>query len=376
VSSHNPDSTASLESLPSAAQIAKAEKNTYGQILKSTALVGGSSVINIAIGIVRTKAMAVLLGPAGFGLAGLYGSIASLIQSIAGLGISSSGVRQIAEAVGSEDTERIARTAAVLRRTSILLGGLGAVLLVVFSRQTSNLTFGSDQRAVAVSVLSIAVFFNLVSAGQGALIQGLRHISDLAKMGVLSALFGTLITIPVVYFLREQGVVLSLVAVAAMSLVASCWYSRKVQLETPPMTASQGGQEAADLLKLGFAFMTSGLMTMGSAYLVRIVVLHKLGLEATEIYPRDELIQEMLDRGISSRRGIMAIHREPPYRDGSDWDARLPATNRVTDSTLIPPLFHGLTDAEQDYVIDCIEHTGAQIVRSSGSSRVSLSQSA
>jgi len=55
-------------------------------------------------------------------LFGLNGSIANLAQSIAGMGVNSSGVRQIAEAVGSGDTERIAQTAAVLRRIAILLG--------------------------------------------------------------------------------------------------------------------------------------------------------------------------------------------------------------------------------------------------------------
>jgi antigen flippase len=284
MSSATQASTAPLKSLPPAGPNTKAEKDTYGQILKSTALVGGSSVINIAIGIVRTKSMAILLGPAGFGLAGLYGSIANLTQSIAGMGINSSGVRQIAEAVGSNDTERIHRTATVLRRTSIVLGGLGAALLVVFSRQVSKLTFGDDQHAAAVSLLSIAVLFNLVSAGQTALIQGLRHISDLAKVSVIGALLGTITTIPIVYLLRERGVVPSLVGVAALSLVTSWWYSRRVQIETPSLTGHQGGQEAAALLKLGFAFMTSGLMTIGSAYIIRIAVLHKLGLGATGVY--------------------------------------------------------------------------------------------
>jgi hypothetical protein len=62
------------------------EKRSYGQILKSSALIGGSQIANIAIGIVRTKAMAMLLGPPGFGLFGLYGSIANLTQSVAGMG--------------------------------------------------------------------------------------------------------------------------------------------------------------------------------------------------------------------------------------------------------------------------------------------------
>ena len=281
---NNELSARSLQSLPTPAPIATAHKQSYGQILKSSALVGGSSVVNIAIGIVRTKAMAVLLGPAGFGLFGLYGSIASLTQSIAGMGVNSSGVRQIAEAVGSDDTERIAQTTAVLRRISIFLGMLGAGLLLVFSRQVSTLTFGSNQHAGAVCLLSIAVFFQLISAGQGALIQGMRRIADLAKMGVLGALFGTFISIPMVYFFREKGVVPSLVGVAAMSILTSWWYTRKIRIQVPSITASRLGQEAAALLKLGFAFMFSGLMMMAVGYAVRVIVLRKVSYEGTGLY--------------------------------------------------------------------------------------------
>ena len=65
-------------------------------------------------------------------------------------------------------------------------------------------------------------------------------------------------------------------------------------------------------------------------------------------------MQELLNRGVSSRRGVMAIHREAPYRTW-DWDGCLPVTNMVTDTTLILPLFHSLTEDEQDYVMECIE---------------------
>ena len=94
-------------------------------------------MLNIAIGIVRTKVMAVLLGPGQFGVMGLYGSIADLAAGIAGMGISSSGVRQIAEAAGSGDTGRIARTVTVLRRTATILGVIGALLVAAFSAQIS-----------------------------------------------------------------------------------------------------------------------------------------------------------------------------------------------------------------------------------------------
>jgi PST family polysaccharide transporter len=128
------------------------------------------------------------------------------------------------------------------------------------------------------------VFFRLVSAGQGALIQGMRRVSDLASMNVLGAMYGTLISIPLVYFLGERGVVPSLVAIALASVFTSWWYARKIEIHRPSMTVSQVGQEAAALLHLGLAFMASGFLTMGAAYVIRIIVLKGAGFEAAGHY--------------------------------------------------------------------------------------------
>jgi enterobacterial common antigen flippase len=257
---------------------------SYLDILKTTAVIGGSSVVNIGFGIVRNKAMASYLGPAGIGLMALHSSVADLTLSLAGMGIHSSGVRQIAEAVGSGEAERIARTVTVLKRVSILLGLCGAGSLVLLCGPISRFTFGSDQQAVGVALLSAAVFFRLVSAGQCALIQGMRRIADLASMSVLAGLLGTVITVPLVYYFREGGVVPSLVAGAAASVLCSWWYSQKVQIPTPSLAAAQIGREAASLLKLGVAFMASAFLTMGAAYAIRIIILRSAGFEAAGLY--------------------------------------------------------------------------------------------
>lgn len=267
-----------------AAEFVTSQKSSYGQILKSSAWIGGSSVLGIGIGMIRTKAMAVMLGPAGFGLMGLYGSIIDLALAVASMGIGSSGVRQIAESVGKGDQACMARTAIVLRRTAVVLGILGALLVVGFAGPLSTLTFGSDRHASAIALLGLAVFFRSVSTGQGALIHGLRRIRDLAVMGVLGALLGTFLSIVLVYFLGEQGVAPSLVAAAAMGLLLSWWYSRKVKIGYPAMTRAEVTNEVASLLKLGFAFMVSGILMMGAAYAVRAIVLRLHGLEAAGLY--------------------------------------------------------------------------------------------
>jgi antigen flippase len=265
-------------------QTATEPKRTYGQILKSSALVGGSSVANIVIGIARAKVMAVLLGPAGVGLTGLYSSVLDVTSTLAGMGVNSSGVREIAAAVGSGDTEVIARTTVVLRRISILLGALGTALLIAFSSQVSSLTFSSDKYAGAICLLSIAVFFRLVSAGQGTLIQGMRRISDLAKIGLWSAFFGALITIVVVFLFHEKGIVPSIICGAAVSMLISWRYSRTIRIRTPRMVASEAGRHVAALLKLGVAFMITSLMTIASAYAIRIIILRSVGLEGAGLY--------------------------------------------------------------------------------------------
>jgi dTDP-4-amino-4,6-dideoxygalactose transaminase len=73
---------------------------------------------------------------------------------------------------------------------------------------------------------------------------------------------------------------------------------------------------------------------------------------------RDNLMQELLDRGISTRRGIMATHREAPHRDAR-WDRELTETNAAANECIILPLFHQMTDEDQEFVIDSIRKIGA-----------------
>lgn len=259
-------------------------KHTYAQILKSSALVGGSSVLSVAVNVVRAKAMALLLGPAGVGLVGLFSSILNLTHSVAGMGINQSGVRQIAEATGSAETERIARTAAVLQRTSMVLGILGAVALVVFRRTVSIWTFGTDAYSGSVALLSVGVLVWQISDGQAALIQGMRRISDLARISVLGAVGGSVLSLVLVYFLRDKGVVPSLVGAAVATLIVSWRYRRTVDIPRVSLTIDQIREEAGALLTLGSAFMASAALTTAAAYVVRIIVRDRIGLEAAGLY--------------------------------------------------------------------------------------------
>jgi enterobacterial common antigen flippase len=261
-----------------------ADRSSYREILKSSAVIGGASLVTIAVGIVRTKATAVLLGPAGLGLMGAYLLIVDLSKSIAQFGINSSGVRQIAEAAGSNDLARTARTAIALRTTAIVCAGLGALSLWLLAPAVSEMTFGSPQYGADVAMLSIAVFLSVIAAGQVALVQGMRRVADLSKIGIISTVVGAVMAIVLLYHLRERGIVLSLIAAAALSVAIGWWYRRKIELPATSLTLAQTATEAGALLKLGLAFMASGLMMLGTNYVVRVMVLRQSGLDAAGLY--------------------------------------------------------------------------------------------
>lgn len=67
---------------------------------------------------------------------------------------------------------------------------------------------------------------------------------------------------------------------------------------------------------------------------------------------RDELMAHLAATGISARRGIMAAHRQPAHAHRDHGP--LPVTERLTDNTLILPLFHQMTESEHARVCDAL----------------------
>lgn len=65
---------------------------------------------------------------------------------------------------------------------------------------------------------------------------------------------------------------------------------------------------------------------------------------------RDGLLTSLAKADISARRGIMAAHLQPAYRD-EKHPVVLPITERLTENTLILPLYHQMTSDDQARVI-------------------------
>jgi PST family polysaccharide transporter len=263
---------------------AGAAASSYGQILRSSSIIGGAQGINYVISLVKTKVVAVLLGPSGVGLVGLYVATIGMIETLAGLGVRSSGVREIADANSSGDPESLARTLKTLRRACWLTGILGWILLAALAYPLSVWVFDSPKYAVALTILGCTLVFSSVSGGQMALIQGVRRIGDLARLTLLGVAVGTIVSLPIYYFLGERGIVPVLVVSAVLNLIFSWWFARKIKVVSVQQSVGETVTRMKSLLSLGVAFMWSALLGAGVALIIRAIIQRELGLEANGLY--------------------------------------------------------------------------------------------
>lgn len=302
------------------------EENVNTRILKSTTIIGGASALNILFRIVQAKAVAVLLGPQGVGLMGLFNSVLGLASTLSGMGIATSGVREIAASVESGDRAQLSQTVLTFRRLTLFLGAIGA--LVVFSLRDwiSRVTFGTLEYSSSVGWLSLAVFFMVVSISQMTLIRGMRRIGDLARVSVLGVAIGTLLGIPIMVWWGTQGVVFYMLGVAGTTTLVSWWYARRLQVDPAPLSWNEAWRVGRGLLKLGLAFMGAGLFTTTAVYLVKVFVTRQLGVHATGLY---EAASALANVYIGFILGAMGADFFPHLAGVSQDDA---ASNRLVNA--------------------------------------------
>jgi antigen flippase len=302
---------------------------SYRQILRSSSIMGGAQALNYLVGMVRVKIIALLLGPAGVGLIGLYSSAVGLVGMLTGLGISSSGVREVALAHGQDDPQAVARTVKVLRRTCWATGLLGWALSAAAAVPLSRWAFGDTAHAAAIAVLGVTLLLGAISGGQAALLQGVRRIGDLARIQVLAMLLNTVVAIGLYTWLREEGIVPVLVATAVVSLACSWWFARRVALHPVELPWRQTWRETRRLAKLGFAFMWSGLLLAGLDIFTRSLITRSHGLEAAGYYQAAWALSGMFAAFVLSAMGTDFYPRLTAVIE--DREAAVRAVNEQTE---------------------------------------------
>lgn len=260
------------------------EQRSYRQIMKATSIFGGVQVIQILVQIVRSKAVAILLGPAGMGINSLLSSTLGLVQSLTNFGLQTSAVKNVAEANGTGDVTRVAVIITVLRRWVWITGLLGTILTLILSPWLSKITFGNREYTLAFIWISVSLLFNQLSSGQLVILQGLRKIRYLANANLTGAFLGLFVSIPMYYLWGVDGIVPAIIAMSLVNMLRTWYFARKIKLEKVEVTRKTTLVEGKQMLIMGFLLSMSGLMTTGAAYILRIFISNTGGVDQVGLY--------------------------------------------------------------------------------------------
>lgn len=264
----------------------KSENNqsSYRSIFKATSLFGSVQVFQIIIQVVKSKFVAVLLGPTGVGIIGLYQSGMQLVQNLTNMGLASSAVRDVSEAFGIKDYDRVNQAITTIRKLVWGTGLLGMIALALFSPLLSKVSFGNYDYTIPFIILSVTLLLDQICAGQKVVLQGMRKLKELAKCSVIGSVFGLFVSVPLYYWLGVKGIIPTLLLNSACSLVVSWLYSRRIPVQKVEMTAKETLRQGRLMLVMGVSMSLSGIFGTLSAYIIRAFIQKQSGIEEVGLF--------------------------------------------------------------------------------------------
>ncbi len=193
----------------------------------------------------------------GIGLFGLFNNALEMISTGTNLGIRSSSVRDISQALSASDKNLVARMIAVVRKWSLWLGLAGALLTLAMAPLLSHVTFGDGNHIWGFVALSCAVLLQALTNGEYAVLQGTARLKRLASVTLWGTIVGLAVSVPLFYLLRERSILPSIIAYAVALAVFAWWFRNR---EYP--AAAVDRREAFDM---GKGFVRLGIyMTLGN----------------------------------------------------------------------------------------------------------------
>jgi len=265
-------------------------KDSYRNVVKATSLFGGVQVLNILISIVRSKVIALLIGPTGMGIAGLLSSTMSLVNGLTNFGLENSAVKDISFANNNEDQKKVFRTINILRRLVWYTVTLGVLIMIIAAPLLSEYAFGNKEYTNSFRWISLSLLFTQLSSSQLAVLQGLRRLKSLAKANLFGNLLGLIITLPLYYFFRIDAIVPAIIIAAFMSFIFTFYFIKKESIQEVSLTNKQVFVEGKAMITLGLMLSFSSMITLLVAYVIRIYISKVGGVNEVGLYTAGFLI--------------------------------------------------------------------------------------
>ena len=271
----------------------------YRHILKYTGIFGGVQGLQLVLGLLRTKLMAILLAPSGMGLASLFQSTSQFLSQATNLGVSMSAVRQLSEDYETADKALLERSIQTVRGWSLLTALLGLLVALVLGPVLSQTTFDWGNHSLHFVLVGPAVAMSALTGGETAILKATRQLGSLAFIQLLNAVLALLILM------------------AFATLLFTARHSLRLY---PVRWESLSLHKGSGMLRLGVAFTLAGVVGSGAEMFIRSFLNVTDSLDVVGLYNAGYMIT-------ITYAGLVFAAME------SDYFPRLSAVNQDIEAT-------------------------------------------
>lgn len=258
-------------------------EDRFSHILKYTGLFGGVQGLIILIGLVRNKAMALLLGAGGIGLASLLTSAQNFASQCTNLGISFGAVPKLSELYEQNQASQLRYYVQVIRLWSLVAAVFGLVFCVVVSPLLNDFSFSWGNHTLHYSLLAFAVAMGGISGGELAILKATRRLSSLARIQVCSAVLSVVVSVPLYYYFHHTGVLPAIVLIAFVNMLTVIAYSYRFYPLRWTFSRSMISH-GIGMIKLGVSFVGAAAIGSGADMLIRAFLNVEGGLDDVGLY--------------------------------------------------------------------------------------------
>ena len=262
----------------------KEQDATYDHVIKYTGLFGGVQGIMMLVAVVRNKVVSELLGPSGVALINLFHNAIKLISQSTDFGLSFSAVKHVAELSDSGDEAEIQNLVRTVRTWCLFAGLLGMSVALALCRGLSLWTFETVDYTWNFALLSLSVCLLTIQGGEMAILKGLKKLKKVALISVFGAVATFVLSAPIYYFWRMDGVVYSLVLCSIVTLAIHLHYSGKVIPWRVSLFSQTVYVQGLPMVRLGIGFIIAGIFGQGAEYVIRTLILYFGDLNDVGLY--------------------------------------------------------------------------------------------
>lgn len=192
---------------------------TSRKILKVMSIFTGVEFLGILCSMIKMKFVALWLDALGVGIFNIFNTTIETTTYLTGLGIRQSSVRELASAK-SRGEGYLRKMIGVVRSWSVVAALLGGMGLTALSWPLAEIFFDDGSMWWNFAILGGAMILNSLYAGESAVFQATESFMRLARAGIIGAIGGLIVSLPLFYLLGNKSISLSIIVYSLITMIA------------------------------------------------------------------------------------------------------------------------------------------------------------